>query len=70
VLVQSKLLIVDPRGVELREGFLQLPEVLGPRRRDDVDAAGELLCPVDDAGEGADRDLGHAVALESPKSSS
>src|SRR5215208_7114438 len=64
MLVQSKFAAVLALRIDVTKGLLEAAEVLEPRRRDDVDALRQLLAALDHAGEGADDDVRHAVAVE------
>jgi len=46
-------LAAEAAAAALAEGLPKPPEILWPCRRDEVDPARQLLCPVDDAREGA-----------------
>ena len=52
-----------PRA-ELVKSLTETPEVIRPRRRRDVDAHGDLVGSLDDAGKAADHDERHAVPVE------
>ena len=62
--VEGGFASVGAAGAEVGEGGVEAAQVLLAGGGDDVDAAGDLVGALDDAGEGADDDVGDPVAVE------
>ena len=65
--LERGLAAVEAAGVDRFEGEVEATQVLLPGRRSEIDSARDLVRAVDNAGEGADYDVGDALALSAAR---